>query len=153
MVVGGVEGLGDLLGHDVLLADDLDGIERGTEDQIRHHLHGQGQRAVQGADLKAGALIAGGGVDRAALGLDALDDVARPHVPSALEHQMLQQVRPAGAGLVLHPRPAAHGDGQGEGPKTGHGVADDADAVGQGVKASGQGAVSLRVMRRRSSTA
>ncbi|MNE29304.1 hypothetical protein D3C80_1227800 [compost metagenome] len=133
MVVGGVEGLGDLLGHDVLFADDLGRIERRAEDEVGDDLHGQRQRAVQGPDLEAGALIAGGGVDRAAFGLDPLDDVARAHVAGALEHQMLQQVRPAGAGLVLHPRPAAHGDGQGEGPKTGHGVADDADAVGQGV--------------------
>ncbi|MNC65486.1 hypothetical protein D3C75_1157820 [compost metagenome] len=88
---------------------------------------------MKGANLEAGALIASGGVDRAALGLDPLDDVARAHVPGALEHQMLQQMRPAGSGLILHPRPAAHGDSQGEGPETGHGVADDANAVGQGV--------------------
>ena len=110
MIVGGVEGLGDLLGHHVLLALNLGRIEGRAEHQVRQHLHGQRQRAVQPPHLETGPLIAGGGVDRAALGLDPLDDLARGHVAGALEHQMLQQVRPAGPIQRLPPRPALDGD-------------------------------------------
>ena len=138
VVVGGVEGLGDLLGHHVLLALDLGRVERGPEDQVGHHLHSQRQGAVQGADLETGALIAGRGVQRAALGLDPFDDLARAHVARALEHQMFQAVGPARGRLGLPFGSAAHGDGQGQGAQAGHGIADDADAVGEGMERGGQ---------------
>jgi hypothetical protein len=144
VVVGRVEGLGDLLCDHVLLALDLGGVEGGAEDEVGHHLHRQRQGAVQRPNLETGALIAGGGVQRAALGLDPLDDLARAHVAGALEHQMFETVGPAGRRLRLPLGAAAHGDGQGQGAQAGHGITDDADAVGQGVEGCGQGVSLLR---------
>jgi hypothetical protein len=77
IVVGRVGGLGDLLGHHLLLAGQVGFIERRAQQQVGDDIHAQVEAALQGADLEAGALIAGGGVDRAALALDDLDDVAR----------------------------------------------------------------------------
>src|SRR5690606_6633946 len=91
------------------------------------------------ADLETGALIAGRGVDRAALPLDALDDLARVHLARALEDEVLEAMRPARGRLALPARAAAHRDGQGQGPETRHRVADHADAVGEGVQTGGQG--------------
>ena len=70
--------------------------------------------------------------------IDALDDLARAHVARALEDQMLQQMRPAGSGFILHAGAAVDGHGHGDGAQAGHGVAHDAHAVGQGVKTSSQ---------------
>ena len=138
MVVGGVEGFGDLLGDHVLLALDLVGVERGPENQIRDHLHGQRQGAVQRPNLETGPLIAGGGVQRPALGLDPLDDLACAHLAGTFEDEMFETVGPARRRFGFPFRPAAHGDGQGQRAQAGHGVADDPDAVGEGVEGGGQ---------------
>ncbi len=138
MVVGGVEGLGDLLGDDVFLALDLGRVQRRTEHQVSDDLHGQRQGAVQGPNLETGALIAGRGIDRAPLGLDPFDDLARRHVTGPLEHQVFKQVGPARLGLGLPSRPAPHCHRQGQGPQSRHRVTDQPDTVGQGVQRCGQ---------------
>ena len=91
------------------------GIHGRVEDQVGDHLHAQRQAAGQGAELVAGPLIAGGGVELAALGLDDLDDVAGRALAGALEDHVLQQVRPAVAVLVLPARAAADDHRQGQG--------------------------------------
>ena len=77
LVIRRVGGLGDLLQHHVLFPGEVVGVERRALDEIGGDGHGQRQASGQGADLEAGALMAGGGVDLAAFGLNRLDDIAR----------------------------------------------------------------------------
>ena len=133
MVVGGVGGLGDLLTDDLDLAGEVSGVHGRALHEIGDHGAAQVQPALQGADLEAGALIAGGRVDLATLGLDHLDDVAGRTIAGALEHHVFEQVRPAGAGLVLGARAAASDDRQRQGLKTVDRVADDPDPILQGM--------------------
>ena len=78
-VVGRVGRLGDLLADHLLLAGEVAGVQGRAQHQVGDHRHAPEARPpAQRAHLEAGALIAGGGVDLAALGLDHLDDVAAP---------------------------------------------------------------------------
>ena len=83
-IVGRIGGLGDLLAHHLLFARQVVGGEGRALNEVGGHRHGQREAALQGADLEAGALVAGGGVDLAALGLDGLDDVAGRAPPAPL---------------------------------------------------------------------
>ena len=107
-----------------LLLRQVFGIESGPQHQVGGDGHGQRQAASQGADLEAGPLVAGGGVDLAALGLDGLDDVAGRASAGALEDHVLEQVRPAGPRRVLPARAAAGDDAERQGLEAGGGVAD-----------------------------
>jgi hypothetical protein len=95
VVVGRVGGLGDLLGDDLLLALQFVGVERRAQHEVGDGGQAKLQRAFQSAHLETGPLIAGGGVDRAALALDGLDDLERRSAARALEHHVLQKMRPA----------------------------------------------------------
>jgi hypothetical protein len=132
-VVGGVRGLGDLLADHLFLTGEVGGVHSRALNEVGQHRRTEVEAARQGADLEAGPLIAGGGVDVAARSLDHLDDVAGRAAARALEDHVLQEVRPAGAGLVLPTRATPGDDGQGHGLQAGHGVADDPDAVGKGM--------------------
>ncbi len=87
--------------------------------------------ARERSHLEAGALVAGGGVDVTARGLDHLDDVARRALAGALEHHVLEQVRPARLRLRLVQRAAADDDGERQGLQARHRIADDAGSVRQ----------------------
>ena len=132
-VVGNVSGLGDLLGDDPLFLGQVAGVQARPEDQVRHHRHGQRQAALERADLEAGAIVAGGGVELAALGLDGLDDLTRCPLAGGPKHHVLEQMRPAGLvrALIACAAPDRHRERQGLQPR--HRVADDSDAVGKGV--------------------
>ena len=148
MVVGRVEGLGDFLGDHVLFALDLAGLEDRMEDQIGDDLQGSFEAIRHGTDLEHGALIAGRGIDRAAAALDALDDLARRHLARPLEHHMLEEVGPARLFRAFVTRPCGNGHTDRHGLEPGDGITDDADAIGEGVKAKGQD-VSFRRRRTR----
>ncbi len=141
LVVGGVGGLGDLLADDVLLAGQVLGVQGRALDDVGGDGHGQRQSAGQGADLEAGALVPGGGVDLAAGRFDDLHDVAGGAAAGALEDHVFQKVGPARARGVLPARAAAGDDAEGQGLVAGRGVADHRDAVGQPVQAGGAHAV------------
>jgi len=134
-VVGRVGRLGDLLGDDAHFLGEIGGRQGRAKHHVGDDFHAQLQAAGQAAHLEAGALVTGGGVHRAAARLDRLDDVAGRALAGALEHHVLEQMRPAGFRLGLRPRAAAGGDRQGQGLVTGRGVGDDADSIAERVDA------------------
>ncbi len=136
-VVRRIGGLGDLLADDALLALEVGRIEGRMAYEVAQDVHGERQAALQATHLEAGPLIAGGGVDMAALLFDRLDDISGRAASRALEHHVFEQMRPAVVGLVLPPRAASDHDGQGQALKPGHGVAHDPDAIVQAMHARG----------------
>jgi hypothetical protein len=136
-VVRGVGGLGDFLADDLFLADQVVGVHVRAQHQVGDHRGAEVEAVLQGADLEAGALVAGGGVEVAALRLDHLDEVTGGTSAGALEDHVLQQVRPAGTGLVLAARAAAGDDGKRDRLQPRHRITDDADAVGETVNPGG----------------
>ena len=114
IIVGSVCRFGDLLTNDLLFPHHIGRRKGWTADQVGDDLHGQRQAALEGANLKAGPLIAGGRIDVAAFGLDMFDNVTRRARPCALEHHMFEQMAPARLVLGLVTRPAPDHDRQRE---------------------------------------
>jgi hypothetical protein len=135
VVVRGVRRLGDLLGDNALLPLHLACVQRGAEHKIARDLGRERQAVLEGPDLEAGALVAGGRVDGSACVLDGFRQSPCVAGAGALEHHVLQEVAPAGAGGVLPTRAAAHHDREREGFEFGLGIDGHADPVGQPMEA------------------
>jgi hypothetical protein len=133
-VVRRIRGLRDLGGDHALLPLQLVSVQRRTQNQVGNHFDGEWDRPLERAHLVTCPLVTRGGVDRAADVLDVLGKRFRAPSAGALEHHMLQQVRPARPARVLPTRAAADDQRQGERLVLGAGLADHANAAGQGVQ-------------------
>ena len=111
-VLGGILHHGDLLQDHAALLLQLPRVKHGAKREVGENIHGQGQLVVGHLGVKAGAFLAGEGVELAAGEVHLLGDVARGAVLRALENHVLDEVAQAVFLRQLvhaaHPDPHAH---------------------------------------------
>ena len=145
-VVGRVGGLGDLLAHHLLFADEIIRRQGRPSDQVGADFKPELEDVGHAAHLEAGAFIARGGVDLPPLGFDGLDNIVSSAIACALEHHVLQEVRPAELLSLLPACAAVHHHRQTDAFQARHGVGDHPNAVGESMQ-SWRGVVAARCRR------
>ena len=130
-VVGRVVPESDLLEDDPALRGHVVGADGRLGDHVAEVVRRHLQVLVEHPAVDAGVLLAGEGVGLAADGVEHLGDVEGRVAVGPLEQQVFEKVRRAGKlrRLVTGPCPDPEPDGRRA--HLGHGLGDNADAVGQ----------------------
>jgi hypothetical protein len=123
----------DLLDHHLALLIDVRVAQQRRADHVRDDVEREEVVPRDHARPEDGDLLVRGRVHRAADALDGLADVLRERsLRGPLEHDVLEEVRGAGVGLVLDPRADADVDRERHGARLRHLRHEDAEAVREG---------------------
>ena len=117
----------DLLEHDLALLVDLG--EGGREDHVGHHLERRLDVVVGDARVDDGVLARGRRVQLGAHRVERLGDLLRLEAPRALEQQVLDEVRDAGAVGALVARADVDPEAERDRAHARHPLGDDALAA------------------------
>ena len=131
-VGGRVARLAQLLQHDLLLADEVGGIEMRAQHHVGEQFDAERQMLGEQGGGEAGAVALGAGVEIAADILDRFAQFARRAPAGALEHHMLEQMGEAVDPRRLVARAGIGVEADGDGFETRHRPAGDLEAAGEG---------------------
>lgn len=129
--LGGVEFHLEFFEDDALFLFDVLGVEAGVEEHVGKDVESGGEVLVEDFGGVADEFAAGEGVELAAEGVDFTGDVFGAAAGGAFEEHVFDEVADAVFGRFFGAGAATDPDAGGDGADGGHGLGDDADAVGQ----------------------
>ena len=130
-VLGRVLGHGDFLKHHALFALDIGFVQARMQKDVRQNVHCQRQILIHRLGVKAGAFLAGEGVQRAADRVHFLGDVARAAPLGALEQHVLNEMAHAVFRRLFILRTARHPQAYGYRTKVRNALANDRNPIVQ----------------------